>query len=266
MKLRMHFPYLAIVSSFAVLPNVSLAQTISGSPAIASYYSHGMCLDARQSDGQILSYSCHGGWNQAFRFASGNYGMITLPNNYCLTSGSGAGPLYAARCTGSASQKWGFVSDGSLRNELGYCADIERGDRSSGARVLGWQCSGSGNQKWYPAVTSASANVGLSVASRLSANRNSIQVLVNSSGFSGGNIVAAGGGNIVAAGGGNIVAAGGGNIVAGGAGNLLSSGYSSLIGQDGASIVAAGGGNVLPRNWNFFSGNGAGIVAAGGGN
>ncbi|KAF0106017.1 MAG: hypothetical protein FD128_2202, partial [Hyphomonadaceae bacterium] len=37
-------------------------------------------------------------------------------------------------------------------------------------------------------------------------------------------------------------------------------------GQDGASIVAAGGGNVLPRNWNFFSGNGAGIVAAGGGN
>lgn len=246
-------------------PNIVKAQSVSGSPSISSYFAIGKCLDVRTSDNQILLYDCHGGWNQAFRFVSGNYGMISLGNNQCLTSGTWTGPLSAQTCTNASNQRWGFQPNGTLRNELGFCADIEGGNRNSGTRVMGWWCQASSNQMWYPSVTSNSANLGLAQTSGL-VGQSGKTSFISSMGFSGGNIVASGGGNIVAGGAGNIVAGGAGNIIAGGAGNILQKNTIALLANDGGGIVAGGAGNLLPNNWNFFSGAGAGIVAGGAGN
>lgn len=245
------------------------AWSVRGAPAIASYHAQGRCLDMRSSDSVVLLYDCHGGWNQAFRFVSGNYGMISLGDQRCLTSGTAqGGPLTVQACTNAANQRWGFQANGTLRNEIGMCADIEGGSRNSGARVLGYPCHSGSNQQWYPAVTAQTAALGTAglTASQRMGGRSDVRGLLFSSGFSGGNIVASGGGNIVASGGGNIVASGGGNIVAGGAGNLLARFGGQLIANDGAGIVAGGAGNFVPSNWSFFSGAGAGIVAGGAGN
>ncbi len=241
------------------------AAQVRGAPAIASYHAQGFCLDTRAGDNQILLWSCHGGTNQAFRFVSGNYGMISLGDQRCLTSGLTSGsPLTAQPCTNAANQKWGFQTNSTLRNESGLCADIEGGSRSQGARVLGYSCQGSTNQQWYPAVTARSAPLGLGAEQKL-AGRSGVKVFASSGGFSGGNIVASGGGNIVSGGAGNLIANDGASIVAGGAGNMLAR-FGSLIANDGAGIVAGGAGNALPSNWSFFSGAGAGIVAGGAGN
>lgn len=256
---------LIIAAAWAGTALPGQAQSVSGSPAIASYHALGMCLDVRSGDNAVLLWNCHGGWNQAFRFVSGDYGMISLGNDQCLTSGLVNAPLSAQTCTNAANQRWGFQGDGSLRNELGFCADIAGGSRSAGTQIYGWGCHGGTNQKWYPAVTAASANLGFSAATRLQQAGGATSVL-SSQNFSGGNIVASGGGNIVASGGGNIVASGGGNIVAGGAGNMIASSGGYLIANDGASIVAGGAGNFRPGDFSFFNMNSAGVIAAGAGN
>lgn len=240
------------------------AQSIKGAPSIASYHAIGMCLDTYAQTGAVHLYPCHGGSNQAFRFVVGSYGQISLGNQQCLTASSNGAQLTASQCVNNSAQKWGFQPNGTLRNELGFCADIERGAKGAGARIIAWSCTGSSNQLWYPGVTSSSANIGLAAMANLRSN--SGQAFLSSGGFSGGNIVASGGGNIVASGGGNIVASGGGNIVAGGAGNMISRNVSSIVSNHSTGIVAGGAGNLLPNNWNFFSGAGAGIVAGGAGN
>jgi hypothetical protein len=254
----------AAVLAASTLP-AAHAQTVSGSPSIASYHALGMCLDVRTSDNAVLLWNCHGGWNQAFRFVDGSYGMISLGNQQCLTSGLVNGPLTAQTCTNTTNQRWGFQNDGSLRNELGLCADIAGGSQSAGAEIYGWGCHGGTNQKWYPAVTASSANLGLYISTQLQQSGGAKAVLT-SAGFSGANIVASGGGNIVASGGGNLIANDGTSIVAGGAGNLLANDGASLIANDGAGIVAGGAGNFIPSNYNFFNMNGAGVIAAGAGN
>lgn len=256
---------LAAAAILAAVAIPSAAQSISGSPSIASYHAIGMCMDVRSTDKVVLLWNCHGGWNQGFRFVSGTYGMISLGNDQCLTSGLVNGVLTAQTCTNATNQRWGFQPDGSLMNELGLCADIAGGSKSAGTEIYGWGCHGGTNQKWYPAVTSSSVNLGLSAAMRLQ-QAGSAKSVLNSSGFSGANIVASGGGNIVASGGGNLIANDGASIVAGGAGNLLASAGGSLIANDGASIVAGGAGNLLPSDYNFFNMSGAGVIAAGAGN
>lgn len=253
----------AAALAFAGLP--AAAQSISGAPAIASYHALGMCLDVRSTDRAVLIWNCHGGWNQAFRFVSGNYGMISLGNDQCLTSGLVNGALTAQTCTNATNQRWGFQPDGALMNELGFCADISGGAKTAGTTVYGWSCHGGANQKWYPAVTASSANLGLSASLKLQ-QAGGAKAVLTSAGFSGGNIVASGGGNIVASGGGNLIANDGASIVAGGAGNLLANDGASLIANDGAGIIAGGAGNYVPSNFNFFNARSAGVIAAGAGN
>lgn len=261
------------VGAMAFLAAPANAQT-QGSPAIVSYFSKGMCLDTRASDKAVLIWTCHGGGNQAFRFVTGSYGQISLGNGDCLTGGAkrGAG-LTASSCSANTvHQRWGFQPDGSLRNEAGWCADIEGGAKGAGTRVISWECNaGAGNQKWYPGVTVKSATIGLADLSALSVRagqRLTTQSFVTSQGFSTANMVAAGGGNMVAAGGGNMVAAGGGNlvgndgasIVLGGAGKLIGNDGSTMVAAGGGNMVAAGGGNLVPSNWQFFQGSTAGFV------
>lgn len=145
---------------FMPLANAAKAQvSVRGQPAIASYHALGRCLDVRAADRQVLSWACHGGANQAFRFVSGSYGMISLGTQSCLTSGLvSGGAITAQPCTNAVNQRWGFQPNGTLRSENGMCLDIEGGSTANGARVLGFACHGGSNQQWYPAVTAPSAS------------------------------------------------------------------------------------------------------------
>src|SRR5690349_8953840 len=93
----------ANLAGFAVMALACTAPAhaqVQGAPAIVSYYARGMCLDTRASDKAVLIWTCHGGSNQAFRFASGNYGQITLGNGECLTGGGNRGSgLTASSCS-----------------------------------------------------------------------------------------------------------------------------------------------------------------------
>jgi hypothetical protein len=261
---------LTFAAAAAILVGASsgeaLGQTIAGTPAIASYHAPGRCLDMRSSDSQVLIWNCHGGSNQAFRFVSGSYGMLSLGDQRCLTSGliSGA-PVTVQTCTNAPNQKWGFQANGTLRNESGFCLDIERGVRDNGARILGFSCHGGSNQQFYPAVHARSASIGLANTAQFQ-GRTDVRSYLIAPGFSGGNIVAAGGGTIVAGGAGNLLANDGGGIVAGGAGNLLARSGNAIVAGGAGNIVAGGAGNLVPGNWSFFSGAGAGVIAAGAGN
>lgn len=258
MKKKLLIPAL-IAISFATYSAPANAQTVRGAPAIASYHALGRCLDVRSTDRNVLLWDCHGGSNQAFRFVSGSYGQISLGNQQCLTSGTAhGGVLTAQTCTNATNQRWGFQSNGTLRNELGMCADIEGGGKHSGARILGWTCSGSSNQRWYPAITGRSAYVGISATAAIGSQ--SAKSYLSSPNFSGGNIVAGGAGNIVAGGAGNLIANDGASIVAGGAGNIIAASGSKIVAGGAGNIVAGGAGNFNPTNWNFFSGNSSGAI------
>lgn len=233
------------------------AQVASGAPAIASYHALGRCLDVRASDNAVLLWNCHGGSNQAFRFVSGNYGMISLGNQQCLTSGTSAGPLTAQTCTNATNQRWGFqANNGTLRSENGFCVDIQGGGTANGSMILGWTCTGASNQRWYPAVTASQAFVGIAATAAIGSRTG--RSYLSSGGFSAGNIVASGGGNIVAGGAGNLIANDGASIVAGGAGNIIAAQGGSIVAGGAGNIVAGGAGNFNPANWSFFSGNSAG--------
>jgi hypothetical protein len=249
---------IGLLSSVALsFATTATAQIASGSPSIASYHALGRCMDVRASDNAVLLWNCHGGANQAFRFVSGSYGMISLGNQRCLTAGTARGALSAQVCTNAVNQRWGFQANGTLRSENGFCADIQGGATNSGAPVLGWDCSGSSNQRWYPAVTARSAFVGIAATAELG-NRSG-RAYVGSANFSASNVVASGGGNIVAGGAGNLIANDGASIVAGGAGNIIGTNSGAIVAAGAGNIVAGGAGNITPANWSFFSGNGAGM-------
>ncbi|MBU7580921.1 MAG: ricin-type beta-trefoil lectin domain protein, partial [Porphyrobacter sp.] len=256
----------AIPALLAGMGQTASAQSISGMPVIASYHAQGRCLDMRASDGQLLLWRCHGGSNQIFRFVSGNYGMISLGDQRCLTIGARSGmPATVQPCTNASAQRFGFQANGTLRNENGLCLDIEGGARGDGARILSFDCHGGSNQQWYPGIYARSAALSLPEAAQLR-GRSDARAFLRSGSFSGGNIVASGGGNIVSGGAGNLIANDGAGIVAGGAGNMLARFGGGIVASGGGNIVAGGAGNLLPGNWSFFSGAGAGIIAGGAGN
>ncbi len=209
-----------------IAAGLMLTPTALPAPARAevllSGHAAGQCLDMKNGS-EAITWSCHGQGNQDFRFRSGSYGEL-LVGGKCLTTTGGAGAgLAAAGCNGSRAQKW-IIANGALRNEEGWCADIERGG-GQGSRVIGWHCSGASNQRWAPgrkmSAQQALSSGRISAAQAQAAGRASL-----------GSVIAAGGGNVVAAGGLNVIAAGGGNVVSAGGGNI----YLPV-----SSAVAAGG-------------------------
>lgn len=217
----------------AVVAIASLSLPLAArAEVLLSGHNIGQCLDMKNGREAII-WSCHGQGNQDFRFRSGSYGEL-LVDGRCLASVGGAGSgLVAANCNGSRGQKWAAVN-GALRNEEGWCADIERGG-GQGSRVIAWHCSGATNQRWTSgrkmSALQALSSGNISAAAAQAAGRASLGSVIAAGG---GNVVAAGGGNVVAAGGANVVAAGGGNVVAAGGGNV----YVPV-----SSVVAAGGRN-----------------------
>lgn len=221
----------AFSAAIVLLASLSLPFT-ARAEVLLSGHNIGQCLDMKNGKEAIV-WSCHGQGNQDFRFRSGNYGEL-LVDGRCLASIGGAGSgLVATSCNGARGQKWAVVN-GGLRNEEGWCADIERGG-GQGSRVIAWHCSGATNQRWSPgrkmSAQQALASGSISAAAAQAAGRASLGSVIAAGG---GNVVAAGGANAVAAGGANVVAAGGGNVVAAGGGNV----YVPV-----SSVVAAGGRN-----------------------
>lgn len=216
MKTKIALSTAALIAMSAGLPATAQAEVLlSGHVA-------GQCLDMKNGT-QAIVWSCHGEGNQDFRFRSGSYGEL-LVGGKCLTSTGGAGSaVVATNCAGSRAQKW-VVTNGALRNEEGWCADIEGGG-GQGSRVIAWKCSGSSNQRWAPGRK-------MSAQSALSSGAITAQQAQSAQRAAMGHVIAAGGGNVVAAGGLNVIAAGGGNVVAAGGGNV----YVPV-----SSVVAAGG-------------------------
>ena len=242
------FPLAASVAALAFWTAPAQAQVqvsvSGGAPAIASYYQIGHCLDV--GAGNVIMYAtCQSGRGaQGWRFVSGAYGMISLGNQTCLQSNGQGAALSAATCNNGQSQRWGFQSNGELRNELGLCADIEGGNRASGARIVGWSCHGGMNQKWYSASSGGRATYRISSTTPLTGLQPG-RALLSSRGVSSSNIVAGGAGNIVAGGAGHLVAGGAGNIVAGGAGNIIAA---SIVAGGAGNIVAGGAGNLIAND------------------
>lgn len=231
-----------LVPAAAVQAQVSV--TVSGgTPAIATYFAIGNCMDVGNAN-VIMHATCQSGRGaQGWRFVSGSYGMVSLGNQTCLQSNGSGAPLTAAACNNGQNQRWGFQSNGEFRNELGLCADIEGGNRSSGGRVVGFNCHGGMNQKWYPASSGGQAAYSVSSTTFTPPARGA--ALLSSRGVSSTNIVAGGAGNLTLSGG-RILAGGAGNILAGGAGNIiaasiLAGGTGNLLANDGASLIANDG-------------------------
>jgi hypothetical protein len=198
------------------------AQAQSGPPVIASGHAAGMCIDIKGGTNEAVLWSCHGGSNQQLAFASGSYGQVRV-NGMCLSARARGAPLIASGCANTPAQRWINTREGFLRNEQGYCADVERGG-GQGSRVIAWECnSGMFGGLFGPPTNQRWAFARFVPASLVSSQARSLPIGrvidLRSAGIAG--VVAAGGGNVVAAGGGNVVAAGGGNVVAAGGGNLL---------------------------------------------
>ncbi|MES2973443.1 MAG: ricin-type beta-trefoil lectin domain protein [Pseudomonadota bacterium] len=152
----------------------------------------------------------------------GGYGQVKA-RGQCLSGRQSGQPLRWEGCrSGDKSQVWSLKGS-KLGNELGFCADVEGGNRSAGARLVAWSCSGATNQQWRAhgaAQPASSLEARVPAAARAEFARNAQSAPPGSViSLSTGKVVASGGGNVVAAGGANVIAAGGGNVVAAGGGN-----------------------------------------------
>jgi len=178
---------------------------------------------------------CDGGDAQNWFYGYGHQHY----HNLCLdseTPNPGAQLVVAACQANKASQQWGLQPSGLMRNESGWCADVNGGNTSEGTRIQIWRCaanvSQSPHQLWAMGTLKSLASlcVSASVAQDISpgsiiANVSVLKTLkATGSGVvstAGGNTVAAGGGNVVPASG-KIVAAGGLNMIQLDSGAVLS--------------------------------------------
>lgn len=161
-------------------------------------------------------------WRGQAPIAFSGYGQIRQ-GGQCLSGPTGGQQLRWDACrNGDKGQIWA-LNGAKLNNELGWCADVERGKQAAGTRVLAYQCNGGANQQWR----GLAIQPGQALAARIGdpALRAKFLASVNSArpgtliSMATGQVVASGGANAVAAGGANVVAAGGGNVVASGGAN-----------------------------------------------
>ena len=171
-------------------------------------------------------------WNgQAPIVGFSGYGQIRM-DGLCLTGApqSGPGPLTWEPCRNIPAQRWGLVNTNQpnklLRNEGGWCADVEGNAAGAGVRVLAFTCSGVVNQLWKAHLTQnaqpiinkiTDPNIRSSITNKVNVTRPTVVTLTPSEAQQ---LVAQGGGNLVAQGGGTftqkanqLVATGGGNVM-----------------------------------------------------
>ncbi|TFW13761.1 hypothetical protein E4L96_19305 [Massilia arenosa] len=208
------------IHAVRVLATLALAAaSLNAAAADIAYISSSGGYLLHGSGGAVLA-----DWRGQAPIAFSGYGQIKQ-GSQCLTGATGGKQLRWDGCRiGDKGQIWALHGT-KLNNELGWCADVERGNQAAGTRVLAWQCNGGSNQQWR--------GLGLrpaqSVAAGISNPALRAKFLAAVNGASPGQVISMASGQVVAAGGANAVAAGGANAVAAG----------------GANVIAAGGGNVV---------------------
>ena len=150
---------------------------------------------------------CDGG--DAQNWFSTTYGAQRY-HGLCLDSATpdGGSQLVVMTCQNKPSQRWAISPNGQLKNESGWCTDVNGGRAAEGTRIQTWGCtSGAMHQRWgigqYEPASSAVSGTAVKTVGGAPAG----QVVA----VAGGSIVAQGGGNVIRIQGGSIVAQGGGN-------------------------------------------------------
>jgi hypothetical protein len=108
------------------------------------------CVDipgAIRANVQAISYKCHGGPNQKFRYNNRTKQIRSVSTNKCLTASRGR--VVQKRCDGkSKSQKWRKTGKKQWKNvRTRKCMDIEGGHYKNG-NVIVWSCHDGPNQKF----------------------------------------------------------------------------------------------------------------------
>ena len=237
----------------AVAPKAA-APVTTGQPVIASYFVSGRCLAITGAKSELEYDNCDRQSHQSFHFKGGVSGEI-IQGDLCLTSVMRGEPLALRPCAGKPEQDWVFSEDGSLRNRADQCADILRFDARVHASVIAWACTGTDNQKWYPAVAVASGAYapGAAITDAVKAD-GTITTVSTQAGWSVLNMTASGG-KLLSAEGDKITGGQNVTIIVGGAGAQLA----KFGGLAGANVKGANV-SILPKDWAFFSGDTAGQI------
>ena len=233
----------------------SAASVITGQPVIASYFVSGRCLAISGGKAELEYDNCDRKPNQSFHFKGGVSGEI-VQGDMCLTSVMRGEPLALKPCAGKPEQDWVFSEDGALRNRADLCADIFRFDVRVHTSVIAWACTGTDNQKWYPAVAVAAGAYApaAGIADAVKAD-NTITTVSTQGGWSTANMTASGG-KTLSAQDGKITGGQNDTIIIGGAGAQLA----KFGGLAGANVKGANV-SILPKDWGFFSGDKAGQIS-----
>jgi len=113
----------------------------------------GKCLDVESRLKNLIIWDCHGRENQRLSFTWGERTQIRVGNG-CLTPDD----PYARKTTvslqrcnpGKSSQFWVAGRDGSIRNGMGTCLDVEGNSLRNGTNVIAYPCNNQNNQRFYP--------------------------------------------------------------------------------------------------------------------
>lgn len=231
------------------------ASITAGQPVIASYFVSGRCLAISGGKSELEYDNCDRKPNQSFHFKGGVSGEI-VQGDMCLTSVMRGEPLALKPCAGKPEQDWVFGEDGALRNRADLCADIFRFDVRVHTSVIAWACTGTDNQKWYPAVAVAAGTYAppAGIADAVKAD-NTIITVSTQGGWSTANMTASGG-KTLSAEDGKITGGQNDTIIIGGAGAQLA----KFGGLAGANVKGANV-SILPKDWGFFSGETAGQIS-----
>lgn len=245
---------LSATQQAAAAPKASAPVTI-GQPVIASYFVSGRCLAITGGKSELEYDNCDRKPNQSFHFKGGVSGAI-IQGDLCLTSVMRGEPLALKPCANTPEQDWVFAEDGSLRNRADLCADILRFDARVHASVIAWACTGTDNQKWYPAVAVESGGYapGAAITDAVKAD-GKITTVATLPGWSVLNMTASGG-KTLSADGDKITGGQNDTLIIGGAGVQLSK-FGGLAGAN----VKGSSASILPKDWAFFSGETAGRIS-----
>jgi hypothetical protein len=244
----------------AATPSTTKIPAVTGQPVIASYFVQGDCLEAQGSKGGIVIQPCTLKPAQALHFQSGNSGAI-VQDGKCLSYKAKGEALRTEACDGSAGQDWTFTQDGTLRNRAGICADILKFGTRNGTDVIGWDCTGTDNQKWYPALAAEAGTftLGDQITDALKGS-SQVTTISKAAGYSPYNITGSGGLALSVDEAGKVGGGQNKTVVLGGAGVLTLKFGRGLAGPSVQAAAKAGGTDILPHDWSFFSGAMAGTM------
>ncbi|MDC7677792.1 ricin-type beta-trefoil lectin domain protein [Asticcacaulis machinosus] len=238
---------------------VAAIPPINGQPVLATYYVQGRCLNVTGRSTVTIDV-CERRPAQDFRFRSGASGQI-VQGDKCLASSVKGEPLVVKACANVPEQDWTLTGEGTLRNRVDVCADIFAFLTRNGTDVIAWDCTGTDNQKFYPAIAaeSGSFSLGEALAKQLSGADGKVTTVSMVGGYSAYNLTGSGGRTISVDAKGRITGGEGGTLVVGGAG-VLTVRFVNGLAAPGIKAEHAAATNILPKEWSFFSGDTAGTL------